>query len=87
MVLLILKDGSVAYKRRKGGANVSINGPITEFEGKDFYVGFFWFETKCKGRASPRRVDGTWKMVVDGVLLPRGDNPLGIRIDGDGVRL
>ena len=79
--------GSVRVNAGRGGANVSINGPITEFEGNDFYVGIFWFETKFKVSAPPREVDGEWKMVVDGVLLTRVENPQGIRIDGDGVRL
>jgi len=39
MKLLILADGTVAYKRLKSGGSTSINGPLKEFVGDDFTVG------------------------------------------------
>jgi len=33
MYLLITKDGSVVYKRVKGGGTVSVNAPLKEFQG------------------------------------------------------
>lgn len=39
MGLLILADGTVAYKRLQNGGTTSVNGPLKEFEGNDFVVG------------------------------------------------
>src|SRR4249919_1576342 len=39
MYLLITQDGSVSYKRLKGGATVSVDGPLQGFEGNGFKVG------------------------------------------------
>ena len=41
MGLLILADGSVSYKRLKGGATTSVSGPLKRFEGDNFVVGVF----------------------------------------------
>ena len=71
MGLLILKDGSVAYKRIKGGTTVSVNGPIKEFVSDDFVVGFAWFTTTFEVSEPPHLVDGNWQMVVDGVRLTK----------------
>ena len=38
MGLLILADGSVSYKRLKGGATTSVSGPLKRFEGDNFVV-------------------------------------------------
>ncbi len=71
MGLLILADGSVAYKRLKSGATTSINGPLKEFIGDDFTVGALFFTTTFKVSQPPHEVDGVWKMTVDGVTLTR----------------
>jgi hypothetical protein len=34
MYLLITQDGSVRYKRQKGGASTSIEGPLKGFDGQ-----------------------------------------------------
>lgn len=39
MSLLITQDGSVVYKRIKGGVTTSINAPLQGFHGNDFDVG------------------------------------------------
>jgi hypothetical protein len=39
MALLITQDGSVMYKRIKGGMTTSVNGPLRRFEGNNFVVG------------------------------------------------
>ncbi len=71
MVLLILEDGTVSYKRLKGGGSSSINGPLKEFNGNDFKVGILFFSTTFKVSEPPHEVNGLWQMVVDGVRLTR----------------
>jgi len=71
MRLLILRDGSVAYKRLKGGATVSVTGPLKEFVGDDFVVGVRLFTTTFAVSRPPQKVDGKWPMVVDGVRLTK----------------
>ncbi|AQS39850.1 hypothetical protein Sps_04767 [Shewanella psychrophila] len=71
MGLLILADGTVAYKRLKGGATTSVNGPLKEFVGDDFVVGFLFMATTFVVSESPHEVDGVWLMTVDGVKLIR----------------
>ncbi len=71
MGLLILGDGSVAYKRIKGGTTTSVNGPLKEFVGDDFVVGFSFLTTTFKVSEPPHQVNGQWQMVVDGVRLSR----------------
>jgi len=71
MALLILQDGSVAYKRIKGGATSSVNGPLKEFDGDDFVVGVLFLTTTFKVTEPPHEVNGRWHMVVDGVRLTR----------------
>ena len=71
MALLITQDGSVAYKRLKGGVTTSISGPLKRFSGDNFVVGFGFFSTTFEVSVPPHQ-DGTdWKMTVDGVELTR----------------
>jgi len=58
MRLLILRDGSVAYKRLKSGATVSVTGPLKEFLGDDFVVGVWLFTTTFDVSQPPEKVDG-----------------------------
>jgi hypothetical protein len=39
MYLLITQDGSVRYKRLKGGGSTSVEGPLKRFDGNNFEVG------------------------------------------------
>ena len=71
MDLLILQDGSVAYKRIKDGVTSSVNGPLKEFDGNDFIVGVLFLTTTFKVTEPPHEVNGRWQMVVDGVQLTR----------------
>ncbi len=71
MGLLILQDGTVAYKRLKGGRSTSVNGPLKEFVGDDFTVGIWFLTTTFNVSEPPHEVDGAWQMVVDGVRLSR----------------
>ena len=71
MRLLILKDGTVAYKRIKGGGSTSVNGPIKVFDGDDFKVGVWFLTTTFEVSEPPHEINGKWQMVVDGVRLTR----------------
>jgi hypothetical protein len=71
MALLITGDGSVAYKRLKGGVTTKITGPIRGFEGDSFVVGIPLFSTTFEVSRPPHEEGGKWKMVVDGVELTR----------------
>lgn len=73
MGLLILADGTVAYKRLEGGGSSSVNGPLKEFVGDDFVVGVLFMTTTFDVSEPPHEVEGIWKMTVDGVELTRID--------------
>src|SRR5215831_19482809 len=45
MSLIITPDGSVAYRRLKGGGSVSVNGPINRYQGDNFCVGMIGLTT------------------------------------------
>jgi hypothetical protein len=71
MSLMILQDGSVTYRRIKGGVTTSINGPLKKFEGDNFVVGIAFFTTTFVVSRPPHQDAGRWKMTVDGVELTR----------------
>ena len=71
MGLLILADGSVSYKRLKGGATTSVSGPLKRFEGDDFVVGVLFMTTTFDVTEPPHEIGGAWTMTVDGVRLTR----------------
>ena len=71
MYLLILKDGTVSYKRLKNGGTVSVNGPLKEFKGNNFIVGFSFLTTTFNVSQKPTKIDNKWKMTVDGVQLTK----------------
>jgi hypothetical protein len=71
MYLLILQDGSVEYRRLKGGGTREVTGPIQAFEGDDFKVGISFISTTFHVSRRPYLEGGVWKMVVDGVELTK----------------
>ena len=71
MVLLITRDGSVAYRRLRNGASTRIEAPLKTFHGDDFVVGIGPMTTTFRVSSPPREIDGVWKMTVDGVELTR----------------
>lgn len=71
MYLLIQANGSVKYKRRKPGGQVSLTGSIKGFKGHDFTVGFWMFSTTFEVSVPPHEQDGEWLMVVDDEELVR----------------
>lgn len=71
MALLITQDGSVAYKRLKGGVTTSISGPLKRFDDDNVVVGFGFFSTTFEVSVPPHQDGADWKMTVDGVELTR----------------
>jgi hypothetical protein len=71
MSLLITQDGSVVYKRIKGGVTTSIDAPLQAFHGNDFDVGVGSIKTTFVVSVPPHQVNGKWKMTVDGVELTK----------------
>lgn len=71
MYLVITQEGSVRYKRLKGGVTTSIDGPLKEFQGDNFEVGVGPMSTVFVVSKPPYEENGEWKMVVDDVLLTR----------------
>ena len=71
MALLILTDGTVAYKRLKNGGTTSLNSQVKEFLGDDFVVGIGPFTTTFDVTEPPHFNNGQWQMVVDGVRLTK----------------
>ena len=71
MALLITQDGSVVYKRIKGGLTTSVNGPLRRFEGDNFVVGIPLVSTTFEVSKPPYQEAGRWKMVVDGEELTK----------------
>jgi len=71
MYLLITQDGSVSYKRIKGGVTTSVNGPLKDFDGDNFSAGIGPMRTTFVVSKPPYQDKGRWKMVVDGVELTK----------------
>ena len=71
--LLITADGSVRYKRLRGGATTSIDGPLKGFVGNDFEAGIGPLATTFVVSKPPYQDGEQWKMVVDDVELTRSE--------------
>ena len=69
MYLLITQDGSVRYKRLRGGASTSVEGPLKGFNGDNFEVGVGPMATTFVVSKPPYQDGDRWKMVVDQVEL------------------
>lgn len=74
MYLLITQDGSVRYKRLKGGATTSVEGPLKGFTGNNFEVGIGPIATTFVVSRPPYQDGDKWKMVVDEVELVKTAN-------------
>ena len=72
MYLLITQDGSVRYKRLKGGVTTSMEGPLQGFSGDNFEVGLGPMSSTFVVSKPPYQDGAQWKMVVDGEELLRG---------------
>ncbi len=71
MHLSITQDGNIDYERHRGSAETSINGPLQQFQGDDFSVGFLFISTTFVVSKPPYQEGDRWKMVVDGVELTK----------------
>lgn len=71
MYLLITQDGSVRYKRLKGGVSTSVEGPLKGFDGDNFEAGVGPLATTFVVSKPPYQDGDEWKMVVDDVELTR----------------
>lgn len=71
MYLLITQDGSVRYKRLKGGVSTSIDGPLKGFDGDNFEAGIGPLATTFVVNKPPYQDGEKWKMVVDDVVLTK----------------
>ncbi len=71
MYLLITQDGSVRYKRLKGGASTSVEGPLKGFDGNNFEVGIGPMSTVFVVSKPPYQDGERWKMVVDDMELTK----------------
>lgn len=72
MWLMVSPEGQVAYKRIKDRGTVTINGPISRYEGHDFVVGAWVVTSTFVVERTPwEDEDGVWRMTVDGVELTR----------------
>jgi hypothetical protein len=74
MYLLITQDGSVRYKRLKGGGTTSVDGPLKGFNGNNFDVGVGPMATTFVVSKPPYQDGDTWKMVVDDAELVKTAN-------------
>ncbi|WP_444928085.1 hypothetical protein ACJJI4_10890 [Microbulbifer sp. TRSA002] len=71
--LIITTDGRVLYERVEGSFTTSIEGPIKEFNGDDFCVGFLFLTANFHVSNPPYEEDGIWQMTVDDARLTRVD--------------
>ena len=71
MHLSITQDGNIDYERHRGSAETSINGPLQQFQGDEFSVGFWFISTTFVVSKPPYQEGDRWKMVVDGVELTK----------------
>jgi hypothetical protein len=71
MVLVILSEGRVSYRRKEDNWSTSVNAPIKEFNGDDFIVGAGFMSTKFVVSSAPHEDRGVWQMTVDGVVVTR----------------
>lgn len=74
MYLLITQDGSVRYKRFKGGVSTSVEGPLKGFAGNNFEVGIGPMATTFVVSKPPYQDGAKWKMVVDEIELVKTAN-------------
>ena len=77
--LWISATGSVEYERQQGSRSTSLSGPLKEFVGDDFEVGFLFLTSTFKVAQRPHRTGPYWTMVVDGVPLIKVAGPGAVR--------
>ena len=73
MRLQLAKDGKVKYKRDRPDKKMDLSLDLQGFHGDNFDVGVMLVRSTFVVSKPPQRVDGKWKMTVDGVELTRVD--------------
>ena len=71
MSLVIPQNGNVRYKRVSGYKTTSVDAPLRRFEGDNLVVGLPFVSTTFEVSKPPFQEAGSWKMVVDGLILTR----------------
>lgn len=71
MDLVITEDGSVNYKRYKGGWKKEINGKFKEFKGNTFVVSVLFVPVSFRIDQPPHKEGYYWKMKIDGIELTK----------------
>ena len=72
-LLVIRADGHADYERVQGKTRVSIEGSCHSFTEDGFKIGIGLLSAAFEVTRPPQRVDGRWRMTVDGVELTRVD--------------
>lgn len=72
-LLVIRADGHADYERVTGESRVSIEGSCHSFTEDGFKIGIGLLSARFDVSQPPQRVDGRWRMTVDGVELTRVD--------------
>lgn len=65
------KEGKVKYKRDRPGKKLDLSLDLQGFSGDNFEVGVPFVRSTFVVSKPPHKVDGKWKMTVDGVELTR----------------
>ena len=69
--LVILADGLCTYRHSKDSQNISVSGPIKEFDGNDFIVGILSNSKRFTVTEPPNNDNGSWQMVVEGIRFTK----------------
>ena len=72
-LLVIRADGHADYERVTGKSRLTIEGACHSFTESGFKIGMGLLSAHFEVTHPPRRVDGRWRMTVDGVELTRVD--------------
>ena len=68
--LSITLDGMAVYERfDEGMMKTTISGPISEFKGDNFSIGFSFMATTLEVSEPPTQEGDSWTMTVNGVKL------------------
>lgn len=73
ILLVIRADGHADYERVTDNSRVSIEGSCHSFSERGFKIGLGLLSADFEVSRPPQRVEGRWRMTVDGVELTRVD--------------
>src|SRR3954470_7718653 len=62
MVLVVLADGRVSYRRKEGNRSTTVNMPLKEFQGDNFIVGVGFMSTEFVVSSPPHQEGDAWHM-------------------------